>query len=60
MTSVRGNEKKPPKRMLIEAGLKTEINTSIRTELSELVIEHSRHNYTEQYYDLVREFYLKM
>ena len=60
MTSVRGNETKPPKRLLIEAGLRTEINTSIPAELSELVIEHSRHNYTEQFCDLVREFYLKI
>jgi len=60
MTSVRGNESKPPKRLLIEAGLKTEINRSIPTEFRELIIEHSRHNHTEQYRDLVREFYLKI
>lgn len=60
MTSVRGNESKPPKRLLIEAGFKTEINRSIPTEFRELIIEHSRHNHTEQYRDLVREFYLKI
>jgi tRNA1Val (adenine37-N6)-methyltransferase len=52
---VKGNENSIIKRSLIEFSSNTQ-----RPEISELVIETSRHNYTEDYINLTKDFYLKM
>ncbi|NEV94692.1 methyltransferase [Psychroflexus sp. YR1-1] len=53
---VRGQPASPIKRTLIKFRRhKTEFIS--RTEL---IIEHSRHEYTQEYIDLVKDFYLKM
>lgn len=52
---VKGTEASPIKRSLLQLN-KTE-NTP---EISELIIEISRHVYTEDYINLVKDFYLKM
>lgn len=54
-TRVRGNETSPLKRALMQ--LK---KTPAETEYSELVIEIERHLYTEDYLELVKDFYLKL
>ena len=54
-TRVRGNGKSPLKRSLVQ--LK---KTPAETEYSELVIEIERHLYTEDYLELVKDFYLKL
>jgi len=64
MTKVRGHAQSPVKRILVECSRAiskhaTE-NTGQETTVSELIIEHQRHLYTEEYKALVREFYLKM
>ncbi|WP_179333655.1 tRNA1(Val) (adenine(37)-N6)-methyltransferase [Winogradskyella costae] len=52
---VRGNEKSDLKRSLIEFSYsKTPI------KISELIIETERHQYTEDYINLTKDFYLKM
>lgn len=52
---VRGNPDAAVKRSLIEFSFQ---NTPTKT--SELIIENSRHNYTEDYINLTKDFYLKM
>lgn len=54
-TRVRGNETSPLKRALMQFK-----NTPAETEYSELVIEIERHLYTEDYLELVKDFYLKL
>lgn len=52
---VKGNPKADFKRSLIEFSFhETEIKTS------ELIIENGRHNYTDDYINLTKDFYLKM
>lgn len=53
--SVSGNPNTQPKRSLIEFW--TQQNTPI---LESLIIETARHQYTEDYKNLVKDFYLKM
>lgn len=52
---VRGNEKSEIKRSLIEFTFE-----ETKANISELVIENGRHNYTQDYIDLTKDFYLKM
>ena len=53
--SVKGAENSPVKRILME------FNNSQKTILEEnLMIEKERHNYTDKYIDLCKDFYLKM
>ncbi len=54
--NVKGQPTSPVKRTLIKFS-RNKKNT-ILTE--ELIIEHSRHEYTQDYKDLVKDFYLKM
>ncbi|MCM8568727.1 methyltransferase [Gramella jeungdoensis] len=55
ITRVKGNKNAPIKRSLISFGFeKTE------TETDELILEISRHNYTEEFKALVKDFYLKL
>ena len=51
---VKGNPSTPFKRILLEFQRK---NSAIET--SELTIENTRHNYTEDYKNLTKDFYLK-
>ena len=52
---VKGNPYADVKRSLIEFSyMKNEV------EISELIIETDRHNYTEDYINLTKDFYLKM
>ena len=51
----RGNENSDLKRSLVE--LKNEVTTPISEEF---FIEHSRHEYSDHYKNLVKDFYLKM
>ena len=55
ITHVKGNYASPIKRSLLQFSF-------IKNELlkKELVIEKSRHNYTKDYIELVKDFYLKM
>lgn len=55
ITRVKGNSAAPIKRSLISFQ-KNETNPVI----DELIIEISRHHYTEEYKDLVQDFYLKL
>ncbi len=52
---VRGNAQSPLKRSLLQLSKKENA-----PEISELIIEISRHVYTDAYKNLVKEFYLKM
>lgn len=52
---VKGNPDSLVKRSLIEFTFKKK-----NVEFSELIIETSRHNYTEDYINLTKDFYLKM
>lgn len=52
---VRGNPDADVKRSLIEFSY-----TEKEVEISELIIETDRHNYTEDYINLTKDFYLKM
>lgn len=52
---VKGNPKSEIKRSLIEFSY-----TETNTEISELIIETDRHNYTDDYINLTKDFYLKM
>ena len=55
ITRVKGTSTAPIKRSLISFGFqKTE------TVIDELIIEISRHNYTPEYQNLVKDFYLKL
>lgn len=55
LTRVKGNISSPIKRSLLQFSF-----TETHPKIDELVIELSRHNYTEDYKNLVKEFYLKM
>ena len=55
ITRVKGSPERPVKRSLIQMRRQKE-----DIDISELTIETSRHNYTQDYIDLVRDFYLKM
>ena len=55
ITRVKGTEVSPIKRSLISFGFDT-----IEPEINELILEISRHNYTEEFKDLVKDFYLKL
>lgn len=52
---VKGNAETEVKRSMLEFGFKTQIVVE-----EELVIEISRHNYTANYINLTKDFYLKM
>jgi tRNA1Val (adenine37-N6)-methyltransferase len=52
---VRGNTTSEEKRSLIEFSFR-----SIETEITELIIETERHQYTDAYKNIVKDFYLKM
>ncbi len=55
ITRVKGTKESPKKRSLISFGFeRTEI------EIKELILEISRHNYTEEFKELVKDFYLKL
>lgn len=54
--NVRGQPASPIKRTL----LKFRRNKTEQVIIEELIIEHSRHIYTQEYIDLVKDFYLKM
>lgn len=55
ITRVKGNPSSDIKRSLIEFSF-----SKIDVLTSELIIENSRHNYTEDYINLTKGFYLKM
>lgn len=52
---VRGNPDKPFKRSMIQFGMKSDTPL-----ISDLTIEHERHRYTDEYVQLVRDFYIKL
>lgn len=52
---VRGNEKSDLKRSLIEFSY-----TETSVQIKELIIETERHQYTQDYINLTKDFYLKM
>jgi tRNA1Val (adenine37-N6)-methyltransferase len=52
---VRGTEKSPVKRSLLQLSFYEAIPKE-----NELILEESRHNYTEAYKALVKDFYLKL
>ncbi|APG60451.1 tRNA1(Val) (adenine(37)-N6)-methyltransferase [Christiangramia salexigens] len=55
ITRVKGTESSPVKRSLISFSF-----DETRTAIDELVLEVSRHNYTEEFKNLVSDFYLKL
>ena len=55
ITRVKGTEDSPIKRSLISFKFK-----NIAPEIDELVLEISRHNYTPEFKELVKDFYLKL
>ncbi|MBQ4820880.1 methyltransferase [Aquimarina sp. MMG016] len=55
ITRVKGTPDSEIKRSLLLLGF-----DQISVDINELIIEHSRHNYTSDYIDLTKEFYLKM
>jgi len=55
ITRVKGNKTAPVKRSLLQLSF-----AKLKPKIDELVIEISRHNYTETYINLVKDFYLKM
>lgn len=55
ITRVKGSPSSVVKRSLIQF-----VFTQADPDISELVIENSRHNYTQSYSELVKDFYLKM
>ena len=55
ITRVKGDVNSEVKRSLLEFGFEKK-----EFEPTELTIENSRHNYTEEYIELVKDFYLKM
>lgn len=52
---VKGNEQSKIKRSLIEFSTYAQ-----DVKMEQLIIEHSRHDYTQDYIELVRDFYLNM
>ena len=57
ITHVRGTSATAIKRSLLEFRFRESVQEITPTEL---VIEQSRHVYTQDYIDLVKDFYLKM
>lgn len=55
ITRVKGSENSEIKRSLLQFGF-----TKVETEETALILEISRHNYTEDYKSLVSPFYLKL
>lgn len=55
ITRVKGHEATATKRSLLQFSF-----TKTQTVIDELIIETSRHHYTEAYKNLVKDFYLKM
>lgn len=55
ITRVRGNENAKFKRSLLQMSYQ-----ETKPEISELIIEKERHIYTQEYIDLVKDYYLKM
>ena len=55
ITRVRGTKEAPLKRSLLQLSY-----TEAKAEEDELIIEVSRHEYTSEYIELVKDFYLKM
>ncbi|MCF6279888.1 MAG: methyltransferase [Flavobacteriaceae bacterium] len=55
ITRVKGTETSPIKRSLLQLSFQKTV-----IEIDELVIEISRHNYTQAYINLTQDFYLKM
>jgi len=55
ITRVKGTDSSPVKRSLLQLSFE---NSTI--EISELTIEIERHKYTQDYINLVKEFYIKM
>jgi tRNA1Val (adenine37-N6)-methyltransferase len=55
ITRVRGTVNTPLKRSLLQLSF-----SEVKVQESELTIEISRHQYTEEYRELVKDFYLKM
>ena len=55
ITRVKGDKNSEVKRSLLELGFSEKDCTP-----NELIIENTRHNYTSEYVDLVKDFYLKM
>lgn len=55
ITRLKGNVKSAVKRSLLQFSF--DKNTP---RISELIIEHARHHYTQEYVDLTKDFYLKM
>ena len=55
ITRVKGTEKSPIKRSLISFGFE-----NLAPEIDELILEISRHNYTEEFTKPVKDFYLKL
>jgi len=55
ITRVKGSESSPVKRSLISFGFER-----TKAEINELILERSRHNYTEEFKNLVKDFYLKL
>ena len=55
ITYVKGNPDSPVKRVLLEM-----VFSEVEVKPEELVIENSRHDYTPEYIELVKDFYLKM
>ncbi len=58
ITRVKGNETSPIKRSLVELCFRE--STTNNTVIKDLVIEKARHNYTDDYAALVKDFYFKM
>ena len=55
ITRVKGNKSVAYKRSLVQLS-----KAKLPIEITELIIENGRHNYTPEYINLVKEFYLKM
>ena len=55
ITRVKGNPTSPIKRSLMEFRFRESV-----PKTTELTIEHKRHDYTDDYISLVKDFYLKM
>ncbi|MDX1543725.1 MAG: tRNA (adenine-N(6)-)-methyltransferase, partial [Christiangramia sp.] len=55
ITRVKGTGTSPVKRSLISFGFE-----NAAPEIDELILEISRHNYTEEFKNLVKDFYLKL
>lgn len=54
-THVRGTKNSPVKRSLLQFSF-----SEVKLDENEIILENSRHNYTSQYLDLVRDFYLNL